>query len=141
MAVIRGGYWQKDGEYNMDKIDPNHFTHLFYATVAIDHHTYKVTLTAVDEKLMNDFTSKAQKAGVKCLLSIGEDTDEGQVALSNMIRTPDDRKKFIDSSIDVAQKYGFDGLDLFWKYPDTETEFQMPNLSLLFKEWRQGRTH
>lgn len=138
MAVIRAGYWQKDGIYNMDKIDPTYFTHLFYATVAIDHDTYRVTPTGVDETLMNDFTSKAQKAGVKCLLSIGEDTDEGQVALSNMIRTPDDRKKFIDSSIDVAQKYGFDGLDLFWKYPDTETEFQMPNLSLLFKEWRDS---
>ncbi|KAK9995570.1 hypothetical protein SO802_020256 [Lithocarpus litseifolius] len=141
MAVIRGGYWRSSEADNFppDSIQTTYFTHLYYATVAIHPDTYKITpISPNDKKWMKDFTSMAQKAGVKCLLSIGEDTDQSRVAFSNMIRTPDDRKSFIDSTIEVVKDYGFDGLDLFWKYPDTETEFQMPNLFLLFKEWRES---
>ena len=145
-CVIRGGYWRSfEPEPFPPKPDlvKTYFTHLFYATVAIDPIIYDINPSTNEKERMKEFTSKAHELGLKCLLSVGEDTDPDKsqvtlVALCNMVRTPESRKTFIDSSTKVARENGFDGLDLFWKYPDTETEFEMPNLSLLFKEWRES---
>ncbi|KAF2317074.1 hypothetical protein GH714_011536 [Hevea brasiliensis] len=43
------------------------------------------------------------------------------------------RAAFINSSIEVARKYNFDGLDLGWEFPNTKED--MSSLSLLFEEW------
>lgn len=51
-----------------------------------------------------------------------------------MARTPDGRATFIQSSIDTARKHGFDGLDLYWKYPGSAED--MRDLSSLFLEWK-----
>ena len=141
MAVIRGGYWRSSeaNTFPPESIRTDYFTHLFYATVAIDPQTYQIRLSHIDRTWMTKFTSMLSKnADVKCILSIGEDTEAGRTAFSNMISTPDGRKSFIDDSIKVARENGFHGLDLYWKYPATQNEFDMPNLWLLFKEWRQS---
>jgi len=44
------------------------------------------------------------------------------------------RKAFIDSSIDIARKKDFYGLDLAWEYPSNDVE--MANFGKLVKEWR-----
>ncbi|XP_031264314.1 class V chitinase-like [Pistacia vera] len=44
------------------------------------------------------------------------------------------RKSFIDSSIQVARLYGFQGLDFFWYYVITKSD--MFNMGILFEEWR-----
>ncbi|XP_076938729.1 class V chitinase CHIT5-like [Bidens hawaiensis] len=46
------------------------------------------------------------------------------------------RAAFINSTIKVARKYNFDGVDLDWEFPSNETD--MSNLGLLFKEWREA---
>ncbi|KAJ0031436.1 hypothetical protein Pint_14527 [Pistacia integerrima] len=43
---------------------------------------------------------------------------------------------FIDSSIDLARKYNFHGLDFNWEYPSTPTE--MTNYGQLLNEWRNA---
>ncbi|KAK3007434.1 hypothetical protein RJ639_013560 [Escallonia herrerae] len=44
------------------------------------------------------------------------------------------QKGFIDSAIEVARKFGFDGIDLDWEYPQTQDE--MVNFGLLIHQWR-----
>ncbi|KAG8090777.1 hypothetical protein GUJ93_ZPchr0011g28050 [Zizania palustris] len=44
------------------------------------------------------------------------------------------RKVFVSSSIELARANGFDGLDLAWSFPATQTDMQ--NLGVLLAEWR-----
>nr|KYP36457.1 Acidic mammalian chitinase [Cajanus cajan] len=46
------------------------------------------------------------------------------------------RQVFINSTIHVARRYGFNGLDLDWEFPDNEAD--MSNLGALFQEWHQA---
>ncbi|GMP35612.1 hypothetical protein CsSME_00007987 [Camellia sinensis var. sinensis] len=52
---------------------------------------------------------------------------------SNMASSHDTRAAFIKSAIDVARKYGFDGLDLDWEFPQNPQD--MTRFSMLFYEW------
>ncbi|XP_026445705.1 class V chitinase-like [Papaver somniferum] len=54
--------------------------------------------------------------------------------MSAMASNESNRERFIQSAIDVAQKYGFDGLDLDWEYPSGKTGMQY--LAALFVELR-----
>ncbi|KAJ7958529.1 putative Chitinase [Quillaja saponaria] len=50
-----------------------------------------------------------------------------------MAKTNLSREIFINSTIEVARKYGFDGVDLDWEFPANDQD--MSNLALLYKEW------
>ncbi|TXG60797.1 hypothetical protein EZV62_012160 [Acer yangbiense] len=54
----------------------------------------------------------------------------------HMANTTQTRSTFITSTIQTARKYGFDGLDLDWEFPNNEQD--MSNLALLFKQWRKA---
>ncbi|KAK9269278.1 hypothetical protein L1049_001048 [Liquidambar formosana] len=54
--------------------------------------------------------------------------------LSSMVSQPSHRKSFIQSSINTARLYGFDGLDLYWLWPSTGSD--LINLGSLLDEWR-----
>ncbi|KAM3704065.1 hypothetical protein ACJW31_04G147300 [Castanea mollissima] len=141
MAVFRGGYWRSSEveKFPPKSISKTWFTHLFYATVAIDPETYKIRLSDIDQTWMGRFTSViSNNSDVKCMLSIGGDTEASRAAFSKMVSTSAGRKRFIEDSIKVARQNGFHGLDLYWKYPASETEFDMQNLGLLFEAWRRG---
>ncbi|KAK9101782.1 hypothetical protein Sjap_019036 [Stephania japonica] len=51
-----------------------------------------------------------------------------------MATTPAARQSFINSTIEVAREYGFDGLDLDWEFPKDEKE--MEDFGVLLGEWR-----
>ncbi|KAI3915255.1 hypothetical protein MKX01_035514 [Papaver californicum] len=46
-----------------------------------------------------------------------------------MASSPSNRANFITSTIQVARKYGFDGLDLDWEYPVTRAEMVLSSLN------------
>lgn len=133
--AIKGAYWRSSEaqRFPPSSIPANYFTHIFYATVVIDDRTNKLSVSTAEGQLMDDFTSKLHQKKLKCVLSIGLATTNPN-SLSSMARTPDGRATFIQSSIDTARKHGFDGLDLYWKYPGSAED--MRDLSSLFLEWK-----
>ncbi|XP_030954760.1 class V chitinase CHIT5a-like [Quercus lobata] len=136
---IKAGYWPswRAEKFPPSAISTSYFTHLFYAFVVPDANNYQILITQTDDKWMKNFTATlhAKTPGAKAFISIGGGTASPHT-LSNMASNPDSRAAFINSSVSVARKYGFDGLDLDWEFPHTPQD--MSNLSLLFKEWHEA---
>ncbi|KAL0016504.1 hypothetical protein SO802_003573 [Lithocarpus litseifolius] len=53
-----------------------------------------------------------------------------------MVSNKKTRAIFINSGIKIAQKFGFNGLDLDWEFPANKVD--MSNLALLFNEWQKA---
>ena len=66
----------------------------------------------------------------------GGEADESSYA--TMAADASLRKKFIDSTIALARRYDFYGVDLDWEYP--ETAMDMQNMGQLFSEWKSAIT-
>ncbi|KAL2481194.1 Glycosyl hydrolase family protein with chitinase insertion domain [Abeliophyllum distichum] len=102
-----------------------------------DATTYQLLITQPDDQWMGNFTATlhAKKPPAKVLLSIGGAGGSPSI-FSNLVSNSDNRAAFVSSSIDVARKYGFDGLDLDWEFPSNPQD--MSNLALLYQEWRSS---
>eukprot|EP01018_Ginkgo_biloba_P013836 Gb_00909 [translate_table: standard] len=134
-ATIKGGYCPADS--NFSQINANLFTHLFYAFVNLDNQTFQVTVSSGNRQSIAEFTSTMQKSNpsVKTLMSIlGGEADKSSYA--RMAGDASLRKNFIDSTIALARRYGFQGVDLDWEYPETATDMQ--NMGQLFSEWKSA---
>jgi chitinase len=72
---------------------------------------------------------------VKALYSIGGgDIDPNLFTL--MASTASSRQTFIHVTIEVARKYGFDGIDLDWEFLESSKE--MDDFAHLLREWRHA---
>ncbi|KAJ9688910.1 hypothetical protein PVL29_014525 [Vitis rotundifolia] len=133
---IKGAYWPSWLAESLPPvgIPTSYFTHLFYAYLQLDASTYQLSITQPDEQWMGNFTATlhANNPLVKAFLSIGGGASN-PYTFSNMAGDPDNRAAFINSTIDVARKYGFDGLDLDWEFPTNSQD--MSNLAILYSEW------
>ncbi|KAE8665565.1 GYMNOS family protein [Hibiscus syriacus] len=91
----------------------------------------------LDQQKLPEFRSglSAKYPPVKTILSIGGGGNNPDV-LARMARTEETRGVFINSTIEEARGYQFDGVDLDWEFPATGDD--MANLALLFKEWREA---
>jgi chitinase len=136
-ANIKGGYWYSDSGLAVSDIDPSYFTHLFCAFADLDTSTNQVTISSANAASFSTFTQtiQAKSSSVQTLLSIG---GGGGPALAqqfaNMASQASSRKSFIDSSIQLARGNNFNGLDLDWEYPSSDTD--KTNFGLLITEWR-----
>ncbi|XP_073051434.1 class V chitinase CHIT5-like [Primulina eburnea] len=136
---IKGAYWPSWLAQSLppSSIPTSYFTHIFYAFVIPDATSFQLLINRFDEQWMVPFTSALHTAtpSSKALLSIGGGSGQSfSDIFSSMVRNPDNRAAFIQSSIDTARKYFFDGLDLDWEFPNNPLD--MSNLAILLKEWR-----
>ncbi|CAI9098934.1 OLC1v1035673C1 [Oldenlandia corymbosa var. corymbosa] len=138
---IKGGYWPS---WKADKVPPSaiptgYFTHIFYAFATLNPETYSLNITPSDKQWMPVFTNTihSKSPSVKTMLSIGG-AAANLTVFSMMSAKKEHRTAFINSTIDVARKYGFDGLDLDWEFPGTPRE--MNKLVYLFRDWRNAAT-
>ncbi|KAF8400549.1 hypothetical protein HHK36_013848 [Tetracentron sinense] len=134
---IKGAYWPSFDGFPASAIDTSYFTHLYYAFLLPDPITYELAITQYDLDKLAEFTGAlhAHNPPVKTLLSIGGGGNDPKV-FSKIASGCSTRAIFINSTINVARKYGFDGVDLDWEFPANQED--MANLALLFSDWRKA---
>ncbi|KAK3033206.1 hypothetical protein RJ639_036998 [Escallonia herrerae] len=135
--AVRGAYWPSWAfdTFPPSAIETSLFTHIYYAFLIPNNVTYKFDITNSTALMLMNFTSTLHSSNppLKTLFSIGGAND-GREIFSRMSSNSTWRKVFIDSTIEVARKFGFDGIDLDWEFPQTQDE--MINFGLLLHEWR-----
>ncbi|KAL6223765.1 hypothetical protein ACLB2K_002623 [Fragaria x ananassa] len=137
--AVKSGYYPPTVDFPPSAINTSFFTHVYYAFLVPSNVTFKFELSNETALLLSNFTTvlRHKTPPVKTLLSIGG--GGGDKALSDifasMVSNPSSRSNFIDSAIEVARKFGFDGLDLDWEYPESPKE--MKALGHLLKQWRR----
>ncbi|KAK4765611.1 hypothetical protein SAY86_026701 [Trapa natans] len=114
-------------------IDTSLFTHIFYTFLSPSNETYRFEVSASTAALLSNFTSSPSRKTprVKTLISIGGG-EAGPSLYAQMASSAATREALIDSSIWVARRIGFDGLDLDWEFP--ENPAQMDDFSKLLAE-------
>ncbi|KAI7732105.1 hypothetical protein M8C21_012505 [Ambrosia artemisiifolia] len=141
-AQNKGGYWPTwaQDSFPPSNIQTAYFTHVYYAFLSPNSVTFQFDIDATTASALNSFNTAlhAKNPPVKTLFSIGGGTDgekePSKELLSKMAASANSRASFIRSTIQVARNYGFDGADLDWEYPQTQTD--MNNFGLLLDEWR-----
>lgn len=120
--------WAKDRPCNV--VDPEDiplgvYTHLNFAFATIDPVTFQVMPSSADDiSLYRRVTFlKEQDPDLKVFIAIGGWTfnDEGtatRTTFSDMARSEENQKAFINSLISFMATYNFDGVDLDWEYPE-----------------------
>ncbi|PON99203.1 1,4-alpha-glucan-branching enzyme [Trema orientale] len=136
---VRAAYWPSFGSFAASAIDTSYFTHIYYAFLLPEPETYRLNITSNDLARIPEIINslRARYPPVKTLLSIGGGGNDPKV-FSKMASSRATRRAFIGSTIEVARRFGFDGVDLDWEFPANDED--MENLALLYKEWRGALT-
>ncbi|XP_009589588.1 nod factor hydrolase protein 1-like [Nicotiana tomentosiformis] len=134
---VKGAYYPSwaFSTFPPSSIDTSFFTHVYYAFLVPNNTTFKFVIDDETSTLLFNFTStlRSKRPAVKTLFSVGGG-GEGPARFSRMASTTASRLTFIKSSIEVARKYNFDGIDLDWEFPQNKKD--MENLAILLDQWR-----
>ncbi|CAH2239667.1 jg12443 [Pararge aegeria aegeria] len=139
-------YRTGDGKFDVGHINTDLCTHIIYTFAGINNQGIVV---ALDPELdlpdsgkdnYRKFNAlKQYKPSLKTLLAIGG-YNQGSAKYSVMAASSSLRKNFITSATEMALKYGFDGIDIDWEYPNgRDTVYgraDVDNFTQLLKEMR-----
>lgn len=130
---VRAAYWPAGSDFSTSSIDTNYFTHIYYAFVQPAPESFNLEITESYKKWAPKYDGIHNiRPRVTTLLSIRGGGNNATL-FSEMASSKQNRASFINSTIHVARKYEFNGLDLDWEWPGDEKD--MSNLALLLKEW------
>nr|QEL09530.1 class V chitinase [Pinus banksiana] len=130
---VKAAYWPSDSSLSPSSISTDLFTHIFYAFADLNDQTFQVQLPATADPAEFTSTLLQKNPSLKTLISIGGGGSNA-TAFALMASNTSYRKVFINSTIALARKYGFHGLDLDWEFPQDAAE--MEYLGTLFDDWR-----
>ncbi|GLT76125.1 hypothetical protein SLA2020_478030 [Shorea laevis] len=113
---IKATYWPSFDEVPASSIDTSSFTHIYHAFLFVDPISFKLNVTSFDQTKIPVFMGSlyGQNPPVRTLLSIGGG-GANQIVFSQMAMTSKTRLISINSTIEVARSYEFDGVDLDWE--------------------------
>lgn len=106
-------------ELNLDAVPWDHLTHLCHAFVRGTPEGELVTSANLPSR---ELTDRAHRAGVQVLLSIGGARSDGY--LNPIAADPDRLARFVSQVVKIVEDNGYDGVDLDWEHPDSESSAQ-----------------
>jgi chitinase len=99
------------------KINYSLYTHLCHAFVVADEDgKIRPGRSCPSQQLVAD----AHQAGVKVILSLGGWGWDKQ--FTAIVSKPASEDRYFDAVMAIVEKYDYDGIDLDWEYPDTQTK-------------------
>ncbi|XP_058795563.1 chitotriosidase-1-like isoform X2 [Phymastichus coffea] len=118
-------YRPNNGKFDISHIDPSLCTHMIYAFVGITEDGDVKVLDAgqdLPDNYGKDGFSRFNKLReispqTKTMIAIGGWNEES-VRYSQVVGNPTIRKRFVENMVMFVKKYGFDGLDIDWEYPN-----------------------
>ncbi|XP_028783594.1 nod factor hydrolase protein 1-like [Neltuma alba] len=134
---MKAAYWFEQSIFPASAINSSLYTHICYAFLVPNSITYKLQVSNSTAESLSRFTSSlgTKTPPLKTLLSIGG-AGSNRAVFAQVASNHTSRETFINSAIEVARNFGFDGLDLDWEFPQTSTE--MDHLGLLLRDWRNA---
>ncbi|XP_064598494.1 oviduct-specific glycoprotein-like [Liolophura sinensis] len=113
-------YRQKPARFYPYNIDPNICTHIIYSFAKIDYRGQLAPLEWNDidyPHMYRQFTNlKKKNPKLRTLLAVGG-WNHGSRPFTDMVKSKESRRYFIDHAIQYLRAHKFDGLDLDWEYP------------------------
>ena len=131
------------GLADIDSLNPKKLSHINYAFVDVKDNRawlHNLATDTINFSMLNAL--KKQNKDLKILISLGGWTWSKN--FSDAVLTDTSTHAFAYSCIDIVAKYGLDGVDIDWEYPDLigdNNKFRPEDkqgYTLLFKELRQG---
>lgn len=101
--------------YTVDQVPWSKYTHMTYAFAETMENG---GLNITDPEVLPKFVAAAQNHSVKALISVGGWT--GSRFFSTSVGDAANRTAFVEEIVGVVDKYGLDGVDFDWEYPNKQ---------------------
>ena len=115
------GYYSYDlFDEPLEKLQTDKLTHIMYAFL-IPQKDGSV-LPLAEEENARQLIKKAHNDNCKVYIAVGGWSYKDvplQSAFEEAAKTPETRKKLVESIVRVVEDYGFDGVELDWEYPNS----------------------
>jgi|GEM_PF-998137 len=115
------GYYSYDlFEEPLEKLQTDKLTHIMYAFLIPEKDGSVLPLA--EEENARQLIEKAHNDNCKVYIAVGGWSYKDvplQSAFEEASKTPETRKKLVESIVSVVEDYGFDGVELDWEYPNS----------------------
>jgi len=108
-------YYPSRGDFDPGKLPLDKLTHIIYSFTEVIDNEMKFKDDSSEIKLRMLVKQRRKHPHMKVMIACGGWGGSG--GFSEMARSPENRKKFVDSVVDFIKKNKLDGLDIDWEYP------------------------
>lgn len=108
-------YFPSRGDFNPENLPLDKLTHIIYSFTEVIDNEMKFKDDSSEIMLRMLVKERRKHPHLKVMIACGGWGGSG--GFSEMARSPENRKKFVDSVVDFIKRNRLDGLDIDWEYP------------------------
>ncbi|KAF8516327.1 glycoside hydrolase [Hysterangium stoloniferum] len=110
--------WHANTGFPVSSISWDKYTHMTYAFATTTPDVNTLEITPDDEIIIPEFVAMAHQKSVTVSISVGGWT--GSRFFSTAVGSAQNRTAFLNTLSNFVKKYGFDGIDFDWEYPNRQ---------------------